>query len=156
MTNLALLAIGGLALWAVSRYIAAHKRPTGDQYDTAELAEAINRLCELSDQLTAADRMLADLAACSPRSLLRGFRVNWCGIDGKSRMLDFLATGKNRATAGLRDAAQESRDQINAEIIALVRAMAAALDSGEAPAITLDAVEKTVEETADAATAGEW
>lgn len=156
MTNLVLIAIGGLALWAVSRYIAANRRRTGDQYDTAQLADAISRLCELSDQLTAADRMLADLAACSPRSLLRGFRVNWCGIDGRSRNLDFLATGKNRATAGLRTAAQESRDQINAEIIELVRAMGAALDSGEAPAIYLDAVEKTVEETTEPATAGEW
>lgn len=156
MTNLALLAIGGLALWAVSRYIAAHKRPTGDQYDTAELAEAIAALCELSDQLDAADRMLADLRACNPRSLLRGFRVNWCGIDGKSRVLDFLANGRNGATTGLQQAAQEQRDQINAQIIELVRAMSAALDSGEAPAITLDAVEKTVEETTAATAAGEW
>ena len=153
MINLVLLAIGGLAIWAASRHIKANRRPTGDEYDAAELADAIHKLCELSGQLTTADRMLADLEACSPRSLLRGFRVNWCGIDGKSRMLDFWATGDNRATAGLREAAQESRDQVNAEIIALVRAMAAALDSGEAPAISLDAVENTVDETT---AAGEW
>ena len=156
MTNCILLAVGAVVVLLVSRRIVARRQQTGDQYDAAELAQAIRTLARLSDQLDSADRMLADLAACDPRSLLRGFRVNWCGIDGRSRGLDFLATGRNRATAGLRAAAQENRDQINAEIIELVRAMAAALDSGEAPALQLDAVGETVDGTTAAATAGEW
>lgn len=134
----------------------AQRRRTGDQYDAAELADAIGALASLADQLENCDRMLADLAACEPRSLLRGFRVNWCGIDGKRRGLDFLATGRNRATAGLRQAAQEERDRVNGEIIDLIRAMSAALDTGEAPALTLDGVGETVDETTEPATVGEW
>lgn len=138
----------------VQRYQNRQKEP--EQYDTAELAEAIGVLARLADQLDNCDRMLADLAACEPRSLLRGFRVNWCGIDGKRRGLDFLATGRNNATAGLRQAAQEERDRVNGEIIDLIRAMSAALDTGEAPALTLDVVGETVDETAEPVTVGEW
>jgi pilus assembly protein TadC len=129
---------------------------TGDNYDAANLIEAIDALAELAEQLENADRMLADLNACNPRSLLRGFRAQWQGIDGKSRHIDFLADGRNGATAGLRQAASEQREEINAEIIDTVRAMSAALDSGLAPALTVDVVENTVDETKYGAAPGEW
>lgn len=125
-------------------------------YDTADLTDAIHALAALSDQLENADRMIADLHACNPCELIRGFRAEWSGIDGKRRHIDFLADGQNGATAGLMQAAQESRDRINAEIIELVRAMGAALDDGSAPALQLDAVGETVDETTAAANAGEW
>ena len=102
------------------------------------------------------DTLLADLRACHPRSLLRFFRANWCGIDGKNRHINFLTDGRNGQTAGLRQAAQEQRERLNAEIIATVRAMAAALDAGTAPALTVDAVDETVDETGEPVTVGEW
>lgn len=126
------------------------------EYDAAELHEAIRALCSLSDQLDNADRMLADLNACSPRQLLRSFRAQWCGIDGHRRTIDFLADGRNGATFGLKQAAQDQREQINHEIIETIRALNIALDTGEAPAISLDVVGETVDETAAAADAGEW
>lgn len=129
---------------------------TGDNYDAANLIDAIETLSDLAEQLENADRMLADLNACNPRSLLRGFRAQWQGIDGKRRHIDFLADGRNGATEGLKQAAAERRDDINAAIIDTVRAMSAALDSGLAPALTVDAVGETVDETKHSAAAGEW
>lgn len=126
------------------------------EYDAAELTDAIRALHSLSDQLENCDRMLADLNACNPRELLRGFRAQWCGLDGKQREIDLLADGENQTTAGLKAAAQEQRDQINAEIIATIRAMQAALDDGSAPALHLDAVGESVDETTETAEAGEW
>ena len=155
MIYLALIILGICAIWFVSGYIASRRKPTGDDYDAAELSGSIEKLHELSEQLAAADRMLGDLDACNPHSLLRGFRVNWFGIDGKRRWLDFFATGINGATTGLRTAAREQRDEINAEIIQIVRAMAAALDTGEAPALRLDGVDETVDETSEEMIAGE-
>lgn len=157
MTNAALLLFGFLAILAVSRYIKRQKAAEiGDEYDAAQLSEAIKALADLTDQLENADTMLADLDACNPSQLLRGFRAQWCGIDGKRRHMDFLANGRNGATVGLRQAAQEQRDRINSEIIETVRALAAALDAGEAPALTVDAVGGTVDETTEPATVGEW
>lgn len=126
------------------------------EYDAAELADAIRALCALSDQLENCDRMLADLHACNPSELLRSFRAQWCGIDGRQRSIDFWANGTNGATAGLMQAAQSERDRLNAEIIDTIRAMQAALDDGSAPALQLDAVGETVDETTAAASAGEW
>ena len=146
MKYFVLLAVGVLAILLVSRYI-LRRRNEPEYYDAAELKDAVRALVKLMNQLIAADRMLADLAACDPKSLLRGFRVGWFGIDGKGRKLDFLATGKNKVTAGLRAAAQEQRDEINDQIIDIVRAMAAALDDGRAPALTVDGVGKTVDRT---------
>ncbi len=148
MKNLAIIAIGILAIIAVSRLIkrrrAAEMR---DFYDAAQLGEAIRALAELTQQLENADAMLADLEACNPSSLLRGFRAQWLGIDGKRRHIDFLTDGRNGATAGLKQAAREQRERINSEIIETVRAMGAALDAGIAPALMLDAVERTVDGT---------
>lgn len=125
------------------------RKPVEDQqyYDAAELIEAIRALSALADQLENADRMLEDLSACNPRELLRGFRAQWCGIDGKQRQIDFLADGRNRVTAGLLTAAEEQRDELNDEIIAAIRALAAALDAGAAPALEVYAVGETVDET---------
>lgn len=158
MTNAALLLFGILAICAVSRHIKRQRdaEPDGDQYDAAQLSDAIRALAELTYQLENADTMIADLNACDPSSLLRGFRAQWCGLDGKRRSIDFMANGQNGATVGLRQAAREQRDQINAEIIETVRALSAALDAGTAPALTLDAVGGTVDETTEPATAGEW
>ena len=156
MTNAALLLVGLAAICAVSWYIRHRHGGTGDEYDAAQLAEAIAALAQLADELENVDTMLADLRACSPRSLLRFFRAQWLGIDGKQRRINFLTDGRNGATAGLRQAAQEQRDRLNAEIIATVRAMAAALDAGTAPALQLDAVGETVDETTEPATVGEW
>lgn len=156
MTNAVLLLIGLAALAAVSWYIKHNRGGTGDQYDAAQLSDAVRALAALSEELENVDTLLADLRACSPRSLLRFFRANWCGIDGKNRHINFLTDGRNGQTAGLRQAAQEQRDRLNAEIIDTVRAMAAALDAGVAPALTVDAVDETVDETAEPVTVGEW
>lgn len=159
MTNLALLIIGALAVWGVSRYIDSQRADEPEEppetYDTAELVDAIRALYALTFRLENADRMLADLATCDPAELLRGFRTEWVSTDGKRREIDFLATGANDATAGLRTAAQEQRDQINAEIIEAVRALNAAITAGCAPVIVCDVVEKTIEKTTAAATVGE-
>lgn len=146
-----LLIVSGFLLY---RYKRARQQP--QEYDAAELTDAIRALYSLSDQLENADRMLADLNACNPRELLRGFRAQWCGLDGKQREIDLLADGANQTTAGLKAAAQEQRDQINAEILATIRAMQAALDDGSAPALHLDAVGESVDETTETAEAGEW
>lgn len=135
------LIVSGFLLY---RYKRTRQPPT---YDAAEQIEAIRQLYVLADQLENADRMLADLNACSPRSLLRGFQALWCGIDGRQRSIQLFADGRNRATTGLRDAAQEERERVNAEIIATIRAMNAALDAGTAPALTLDVVDDTVDGT---------
>lgn len=156
MTNAALLLIGLAVVAFVSWYIRHRRGGTGYDYDAAQLHEAIAALAALSDQLENADTMIADLAACNPRELLRGFRAQWCGIDGRRRHIDFIADGSNGTTDGLKRAARDQRNQINTEIIETIRAISAALDAGDAPALHLDAVEKTVEETADAAAAGEW
>lgn len=160
MQNLVLLAVGAFFVWFVSRIITAGRRTEEEappeHYDTAELSDALHHLVSLSDQLANVDRMLADLDACDPSSLVRGFRTQWCGIDGNRRTIDFLTDGQNLATAGLRQAAQEQRDAINAQIILEVRALGAALDSGQAPALNLDAVGKTMDETTGPATVGEW
>ena len=132
------------------------RRQDPEHYDAAELSEAIELLSKLSENLENADRMIEDLNACNPRELLRGFRANWCGIDGKRRTIDFMADGRNGATFGLKQAAQDQRDRVNGQIIALIRAMNAALDAGTAPALELDAVGETVDETTDAGTVGEW
>lgn len=145
-------------------YIAIRKRREAPEppeespcyYDAAELTDAIRALYALTEQLENADRMLSDLEACNPRELLRNFKAQWCGIDGKNRSIDLWADGANGATAGLKAAAQEQREQINAEIIATVRALNVALDAGEAPALHLDGVEKTVEESTTDASVGEW
>lgn len=153
----ALVFVGVLALLAVSEHI--KRQRAGDQpaeeYDAADLADAIRALAALCDQLENTDTMLADLAACDPSQLLRSFRAQWLGIDGKQRRIDFLADGRNGATAGLRQAAQDQRDRLNAEIIATVRALGAALDAGTAPALQLDAVGGTVDGTTGQAAAGE-
>ena len=127
-----------------------------EEFDAAELADAIRALQALSEQLENADRMLADLNACNPRELLRGFRAQWCGLDGKQRKIDFMADGVNQTTAGLKAAAQEERERLNGEIIATIRAMQTALDSGSAAALFIDAVGETVDETSPAADVGEW
>lgn len=146
-----LLIVSGFLLY---RYKRTRQQP--QEYDAAELHDAIKALYLLSEQLENADSMLADLNACNPRELLRSFRANWCGIDGKRRTIDLLATGKNQTTKGLMTAAQDQRDQINAEIIATIRAMQAALDNGSAPALHLDAVGESVDATTETAAAGEW
>ena len=149
--------IAVIAIIAAFVIYSRHRRSEQPQeYDAAELHDAIKALYALSEQLENADSMLADLNACNPRELLRSFRANWCGIDGKRRTIDLLATGKNQTTKGLMTAAQEQRDQINTEIIATVRAMQAALDNGSAPALHLDAVGESVDETTETAEAGEW
>lgn len=145
-------------------YIAIRKRREAPEppeespcyYDAAELMDAIRALYALTERLQNADCMIADLDACSPSALLRTFRAQWQGIDGSRHEIGFFADGCNRATAGLKAAAQEQREQINAEIIATVRALNAALDAGEAPALHLDGVEKTVEESTTGASVGEW
>lgn len=126
------------------------------EYDAAQLCEIVRELAAICAQLENADRMIADLDACNPRSLLRSFRAQWCGIDGKSRSIDFLADGANQTTAGLKEAAQDERERINREILATVRAMQAAIDSGDAPAIRLDVVGGTVDGTTQTTAAGEW
>lgn len=83
-------------------------------------------------------------------------RAHWCGIDGKRHSINFLADGTNQTTAGLKAAAQEERDRLNAEIIDTIRAMQAALDAGTAPALRVNVVDETVDETTDTADAGEW
>ena len=138
----------------VQRYQNRQREP--EQYDATQLSEAIGALAALSEELENVDALLADLRACHPQSLLRFFRANWCGIDGKQRRINFMTDGRNGQTAGLRQAAQEQRDRLNAEIIDTVRAMAAALDAGVAPALTVDAVDETVDETAEPVTLGEW
>lgn len=148
------IAIIAAFLWYSKRMKA--EKDDAQYYDTAELHDAIQALHTLSEQLENADSMLADLNACNPRELLRGFRAQWCGLDGKQREIDLLADGANQTTAGLKAAAQEQRDQINAEIIATIRAMQAALDDGSAPALHLDAVGESVDETTETADAGEW
>ena len=152
------LAISALVLIVAALKQAADRRrnQTGDQYDAAQLSDAISALADLSEQLANADAMIADLNACNPRELLRSFRANWCGIDGKRRSIDFLTDGRNGATSGLMQAAQDQRDQINAEIIATIRALQAALDDGSAPALQLDVVGRSVDGTTSAADAGEW
>lgn len=134
------------------------RKPVEDQqyYDAAELIEAIRALSALADQLENADRMLEDLSACNPRELLRGFRAQWCGLDGKQRQIDFMADGMNHATSGLREAAQGERDRLNDEIIETIRAMQAALDAGSAPALFVNAVDGTMDRTNATAEAGEW
>lgn len=132
------------------------RRQDPEHYDAAELTDAIRLLSKLSDNLENADRMIEDLNACNPRELLRGFRANWCGIDGKRRSIDFMADGRNGATFGLKQAAQDQRDRVNAQIIDLIRAMNTALDAGTAPALQLDAVGETVDETTEADAVGEW
>lgn len=153
-----------LFIFALAAFIAFRERAKMRQraadaepqyYDAAELTDAIRALYALTEQLENADRMLADLEACNPRELLRSFRAQWCGLDGKNRSIDLLADGANGATAGLKAAAQDQRDQINAEIIDTVRAMCAALDDGSAPALHLDAVGETVDETTAPAFLGE-
>lgn len=136
-----------------------HRKAEAEQpqdYDAADLREAIKALDRLSAQLENADRMIQDLDACSPCELLRGFRAQWCGIDGRQHSMDFLADGANRTTAGLKAAALDERERLNSEIIETVRAMQAALDAGSAPALQLDAVDETMDETTDEAAAGEW
>lgn len=149
-----------VAAIALLAFIVLYRRKGAEQprsvYDAAQLGDAIRALAELCTELDNADRMLADLAACNPRSLLRGFRAEWCGIDGKRRKIDLLADGVNNTTAGLTAAAQEERERINSEIIETIRALQAAIDSGDAPAILLDVVGETVDETTAATTAGEW
>lgn len=151
-TVAAVIAIIAAFVW----YTRRRRSEQPQEYDAAELTDAIRALYSLSDQLENADRMLADLNACNPRELLRGFRAQWCGLDGKQRSIDLLANGQNQTTAGLKAAAQEERDRLNAEIIDTIRAMQAALDDGSAPALQLDAVGETVDETTEPAAAGEW
>lgn len=148
-----LIIIAGAAVYF--RFFRQEKK-TGDEYDTADLLPAIQQLARLAESLENADTMIADLRACNPRELLRGFRTNWIGLDGKRRMIDFLANGRNNATSGLLTAAQDQRETINAQIIEIVRAMNAALTDGGAPAICLDVVGESVDETTETAEAGEW
>lgn len=153
-TVLAVLAVVG-AVAAIKR----HWQTTEEEpakYDAAELSDAIHALAELAEQLDNVDRMLADLQACNPRELLRSFRAQWCGLDGKQRSIDLWADGANSTTAGLIAAAEEQREEINAEICETVRAMAAALDAGCAPALRMNAVDETVDETTGFDSAGEW
>lgn len=153
-TVAACLAIIAAFAWYSKRKKAAEDEP--QYYDAAELIPAIETLHELSQQLQNADALICDLSACNPTELLRGFRTQWQGLDGKRRTIDFLANGANGATAGLMQAAQESRDEVNARIIDVIRTMCAALNDGEAPAILLDGVEKSVDETSESCNAGEW
>ena len=141
---------------AAAFYIRRRRSRSGDNYDAAQLSEAIETLAQLSEELANVDSLLTDLRACNPFKLLRFFRAQWCGIDGKQRRINFLTDGRNGQTAGLKQAAQEQRDRLNAEIIALIREINAALDAGSAPALTVDAVGESVDETTEAVTVGAW
>lgn len=141
---------------AAALYIRYKRARSGDNYDAAELLPAIHELERLAESLENADALVCDLNACNPHELLRGFRTNWIGLDGKRRMIDFLANGRNSATAGLMTAAQGQREHINAQIIELVRAMNTALNDGDAPALCIDAVGESVDETTETELAGEW
>ena len=143
-----LLAAVGLITAAAALHRRYKRREQSPQYyDTAQLADAIKALYALTERLQNADTMIADLNACNPQALLRCFHAQWCGIDGKRREIEFFADGRNSATAGLLAAAQEQREELNAEIIDTIRALAAALDAGEAPALEVYAVGETVDET---------
>lgn len=141
---------------AAALYVKYKRSKSGDNYDAAELLPAIHELSKLAESLENADALVSDLHACNPHELLRGFRTNWIGLDGKRRMIDFLANGRNSATSGLLTAAEGQRENINAQIIELVRAMNTALNDGDAPALCIDAVGESVDETTEAELAGEW
>lgn len=143
-----LFAAMGLLIAAAALHRRYKRREAPPQsYDTAQLADAIRALYALTERLQDTDTMIADLNACNPSELLRNFRAQWCGIDGKQRQIDLLADGHNRVTAGLLTAAEEQREELNAEIIDTIRALAAALDAGSAPALEVYAVGETVDET---------
>ncbi len=154
--NLQTFVFCAVIIAAAALYIRHKRARSGDNYDAAELLPAIHELSRLAESLENADALVCDLNACNPHELLRGFRTNWIGLDGKRRMIDFLANGRNSATSGLLTAAEGQRENINAQIIELVRAMNTALNDGDAPALCIDAVGETVDETTDAELAGEW
>lgn len=150
-----IVSIAIIAVIAVLNRRRNQEEETQPEIDTADFSDTVKALSALMEQLENADRMIADLNACSPSELLRGFHANWYGIDGKQRHIDFIADGQNQATAGLKAAAIEQRTMLNREIIDAIRTMNAALDAGCAPALSLDVVSETVSITTADANAGE-
>jgi hypothetical protein len=123
-----------IAVFLIYRY---RQRQRAEYFDALQLSEAVQELAAVMEQLENADRLTADLEACRPGLLHRFFRASWMSSDGKNRTIDLCATGRGRASRGLAEAARAERDRLNQETIDRIRALACALDAGDAAQATV-------------------